>query len=266
VLRASTAGPTTSAERRVDVAQAVSAVLSTSAVREDTPATLSGTVAPARPGGRVVLQAQSRGTWRPLATTTQSAAGGYRFTVTPSAPGWWRFCVATPAGPEHLGAERALPALDAYRLHTYVVARRGRAVPDLRAFADAVAATYADPRGWRAAHRRFAQVASGGDLTVVLAEARYLPTYSRACSVGRYVVVNETRWRRGSPAFTGPLTQYRAMVVNHETGHWLGLGHTACPRRGAPAPVMQQQSKDLQGCAPNAWPLASELARATPAG
>jgi len=49
------------------------------------------------------------------------------------------------------------------------------------------------------------------------------------------------------------------MVINHETGHWLGLGHSQCPASGAPAPIMQQQSIDLQGCVINSWPLAGEL-------
>ena len=53
---------------------------------------------------------------------------------------------------------------------------------------------------------------------------------------------------------------YAAVVVNHETGHWLGLGHASCPGRGRPAPVMQQQSIGMQGCTPNAWPLDGELA------
>jgi hypothetical protein len=49
------------------------------------------------------------------------------------------------------------------------------------------------------------------------------------------------------------------MVVNHETGHWLGHGHLGCGGAGRLAPVMMQQSKGLDGCKHNPWPLASEL-------
>ena len=48
------------------------------------------------------------------------------------------------------------------------------------------------------------------------------------------------------------------MVVNHETGHWLGHGHRVLPATARPAPVMQQQSKGLDGCRPNPWPTAAE--------
>ena len=108
-------------------------------------------------------------------------------------------------------------------------------------------------------------MSSGGSFSVVLSEARLVPSYGSPCSsfyscrIGRYVVINDDRWRAGSPYFPGPLAQYRQMVLNHETGHWLGKGHASCPSRGALAPVMQQQSKGMQGCAPNAWPLTREL-------
>ena len=54
------------------------------------------------------------------------------------------------------------------------------------------------------------------------------------------------------------------MVVNHETGHWLGRGHAGCPRPGALAPVMMQQSKGLDGCRLNPWPTGREQASRAP--
>ena len=79
------------------------------------------------------------------------------------------------------------------------------------------------------------------------------------------MIINEDRWRRGTPYFKksgGTLREYRAMVVNHETGHWFGLGHASCGGAGQLAPVMMQQSKGLYGCKPNPWPLRGEIARA----
>lgn len=103
-----------------------------------------------------------------------------------------------------------------------------------------------------------------------------MATFGRACDVvwscrnGRNVVINEERWLGASPAWNeagGSLSDYRQMVVNHETGHWLGFGHSQCGAPGAAAPVMEQQSMGLQGCAANPWPLAGEreiLARKLP--
>jgi hypothetical protein len=55
------------------------------------------------------------------------------------------------------------------------------------------------------------------------------------------------------------------MLVNHEVGHLLGQHHPAdpqCRAPGRPAPVMAQQSTELEGCLPNAWPLPAEIAYA----
>jgi hypothetical protein len=76
------------------------------------------------------------------------------------------------------------------------------------------------------------------------------------------VIINQLRWRHASPSWNQAhksLRTYRHMVVNHETGHWLGHGHLGCGGAGRLAPVMMQQSKGLDGCKHNPWPLASEL-------
>ena len=81
------------------------------------------------------------------------------------------------------------------------------------------------------------------------------------------MIINQERWKHASPAWNaanGALRDYRHMVVNHESGHFLGLGHAGCPGAGRPAPVMMQQSKGLAGCRFNPWPTARELASRTP--
>jgi hypothetical protein len=135
-------------------------------------------------------------------------------------------------------------------------------------FREQVSETFADPRGWRSAGVAFKRVARGGDFSVVLAEASTVPAFSSGCSaqwscrVGRYVVINQMRWLRATPSWNDadkPRRGYRHMVVNHETGHWLGHGHLGCGGKGELAPVMMQQSKGLDGCKHNPWPLPSEL-------
>jgi hypothetical protein len=157
---------------------------------------------------------------------------------------------------------------DVRRVVTYVVRTRGRITADVGAFARQAAETYADARGWRGKGVAFRRVRRGGSFTLVLAQASTVPSYSSGCSamwscrVGRYVIINQTRWLRASPAWNRAgrsRRDYRHMVVNHETGHWLGKGHARCPSKGRPAPVMMQQSKGTQGCRLNPWPTPGEL-------
>ena len=149
----------------------------------------------------------------------------------------------------------------------YHVETRGRIVSNLAEFRRLAHASLNDPRGWRVTGIAFQEVRSGGSMTLVLAEASRLPAFSSVCSsswscrVGRYVVINQKRWRFASPAWNrygGSLRDYRHMVVNHETGHWLGHGHRSCPAHGALAPVMQQQSISLGGCRFNPFPTKRE--------
>lgn len=75
-----------------------------------------------------------------------------------------------------------------------------------------------------------------------------------SCRVGGRAVLNVERWNAAVPHWTSSLEDYRAYLINHEVGHYLGMGHALCPSSGEPAPVMQQQSIDLMGCEPNGWP------------
>lgn len=154
------------------------------------------------------------------------------------------------------------------RVVTYQIQTRGNTQNNLETFAQLVAETYADSRGWSRAGVSFQRVESGGQFTLVLSEASQVPTFSPGCDAiyscraGQYVIINEDRWIGATEAWNsqgGSLRDYRHMVINHETGHWLGHGHYNCSGAGQLAPVMQQQSIDLQGCKFNPWPLDFEI-------
>lgn len=155
----------------------------------------------------------------------------------------------------------------ATRTVTYSVQTLGVITADVATFKQYANATLNDARGWAALGLRFTEVASGGDFTLILSEAAHLADYpgcgtDYSCNYGRYVIINQDRWQGATPSWNnagGSLRDYRHMVVNHETGHWLGHSHASCGGAGQLAPVMQQQSIDLQGCKFNPWPLNSEL-------
>ena len=154
------------------------------------------------------------------------------------------------------------------RVYTYSIATRGRVRANVQQFSTHVAHSLNDPRGWSLGGSiEFRQVRSGGNFTVWLATAGSVPSFSSVCSAnwscraGRNVIINETRWLYATPSWRaagGSLDSYQHYVVVHEAGHWLGFGHANCPGRGRPAPTMQQQSKGLQGCRHNGWPVTGE--------
>ncbi|HTJ37475.1 MAG TPA: DUF3152 domain-containing protein [Dactylosporangium sp.] len=148
----------------------------------------------------------------------------------------------------------------------YVVATEQGSGIDPEVFAAAVQQTLADPRSWIAGGRfSFQRVPAGSpsELTVHLATPsttdsmcakRGVRTRGEvSCRGGRDVIINLKRWLLGV-AWYPSLADYRNMVVNHEVGHFLGNGHSICPRKGALAPVMSRQSLGLDGCVANAWP------------
>ncbi|MFD7918896.1 DUF3152 domain-containing protein [Streptomyces sp. NPDC059740] len=134
--------------------------------------------------------------------------------------------------------------------------------------AQEIAGILAAPRGWTHDPDHAFQLVSAGaphDLTVKIATAGTADSLCWAgihqdtggeynCEVPGGVVVNLKRWVEGSPTFDGPIHDYRALIINHEMGHFLGHSHVTCPGPGQLAPVMMQQIKGLHGCVANAWP------------
>jgi hypothetical protein len=133
-------------------------------------------------------------------------------------------------------------------------------------FAAVVDEVLADERSWIASKRwRFQRVAAGttphfyvmlatpGTTDRLCAKAGLQTNGIFSCRYGSNVVINLRRWTNGADGFTD-MDVYRNMVINHEVGHFLGHGHVNCPGGGRLAPVMQQQTKSLQGCKPNPYP------------
>ncbi|MEU8698691.1 DUF3152 domain-containing protein [Streptomyces sp. NPDC048680] len=173
--------------------------------------------------------------------------------------------VIPPSGPGTFTVARA-GASDTGKGNAYrVEVEDGTGVDPDKAAAQ-IAGFLAAPRGWaHGGEHTFHQVAKGtAGLVVRIATAATtdricgksgLDTHGEVnCRVGVDVMVNLKRWQTGSPEFDGPLADYRALIINHEVGHWLGHGHETCPGKGRPAPAMMQQIYGLKGCVANAWP------------
>lgn len=156
----------------------------------------------------------------------------------------------------------------ALKKYTFCAKAKGVDESLIPAFAAKFTSTLNDSRSWSLDGKvSFSYVASGCDFTAWLARADLMSTFgaicdsSWSCAVRPNVIINYDRWRYASDAWNaagGSLDDYRNMVINHETGHWLGFGHRNCGGAGQPAPVMQQQSISLQGCVFSPWPSAAE--------
>ncbi len=141
-------------------------------------------------------------------------------------------------------------------------------------FAEAVQKTLNDDRSWAHGGRRaFERVSSGhADFVISLASPG---TTAKWCAKSgldttqdnvscdsaatERVMINAYRWAQGAVTYgDDKMHAYRQMLINHEVGHRLGRNHESCPKQGALAPVMMQQTKfltlDGATCRANPWP------------
>jgi hypothetical protein len=161
------------------------------------------------------------------------------------------------------------PVVGTGPLQRFVVEVEDGIEVDGAAFAAAVEETLGDPRSWgnggRMSFQRVGEAeAAAGDyafkVTLISPGSmeRYCPGVGTggytSCRYGDRAVINLARWATAVPDYEGDIPTYRHYVVNHEVGHALGNGHQECPGPGQLAPVMQQQTLGLEGCAKNAWP------------
>lgn len=236
--------------------------------------TLRAAATPARPGSTVVFQMREGSAWRTVARGIQESDGTATTIWRPSISGIFSVRSATPSTID-------VPATVSAPVNTALLATGARVIrwrewiePGLGGNAEFIAklrATFIDARGWGALGTvTFRYVESGPvDLMAKLATPKTTdrlcaPADTRgkwSCHANRSIVINSTRWFEGSPTLDLSIDDYRTLVVNHETGHALGLAHAGCPGRGEAAPAMMQQSKGLDGCRPNPWPLARERSR-----
>ncbi|PKK12858.1 DUF3152 domain-containing protein [Thermomonospora sp. CIF 1] len=245
---------------------------------EDWPQALHGAYRRRRGGGFLMglllaclsTAAVTAFTWvYPSGESTGPAAGTVRQSALPaalSAPAAAPVTVPRRGTGRFVRAPGSTPKVGRGRLLRYAVEVEDGIGQQAAEFARIVDGVLAHRRGWTAGGEwAFKRVSSSRyDFVVRLASpdtvdeicARYgLDTEGEVnCAGGRDVVINLRRWLLLTPYYKDRPALYRALAINHEVGHRLGHGHVTCPRKGRPAPVMQQQIFGLKGCVINAWP------------
>ena len=158
------------------------------------------------------------------------------------------------------------PATQQPDVRTYVVHVETSTGLDANEVAQNIQQVLDSPRGWvgyRGVAFHLVADASAADFVLNLSSPPTVDIGCGAldtggtwsCRVGNQVFLNVDRWWFATPTWNGYLLDdYRAYMINHEVGHYLGFGHVTCPVAGSASPVMQQQSITLNGCEPNPWP------------
>ncbi|MCW3159194.1 DUF3152 domain-containing protein [Micropruina sonneratiae] len=206
----------------------------TASATPTTTATQTGT-----PSGTAT--ATGTATEQPTTTPTSTMKSSGRYT--------WSTSTADAAGSEGT-------------LYRYAIAVETTAKVKPDTAAGAVAEVLNDPRSWTGdGDVRFALVPkSKADITLYLASTGTAAQLcgsdadaAYSCATQDAVVLNAERWKAGASTYAS-LADYRTYLVNHAVGQLLGEKQRDCGGAGKKAPVMMQQSVDLDGCTANPWP------------
>ena len=159
----------------------------------------------------------------------------------------------------------AEPAMAAPTVNDYTVRVEEGINVDPDAAARFIQSTLDDQRGWAAFGRNtFRLVAESESPAVTVTIASPTTTDQLcgeaaktdglwSCFADGAIVLNSDRWHFMTPTFSD-LDQYRAWLVNHQVGRFLGQGTAYCGGEGQPAPAMAEQERTLDRCVANAWP------------
>jgi hypothetical protein len=231
---------------------------------------VSASVQPVSAGRLVIFEERADSGWKVLASAASDASGRAAVRFIPRSYGSIELRARLVSGDAESASVQTVSVRPNARLYTWREWIEDSSW-DRAEFVAEVSRVLADPRGWGATGEiYFRHITTGVPrmwvklATPLTTDRLCAPTKTRGiwnCRAGRSVVVNSSRWFTGRSTWPGPLPDYRALIINHETGHVLGFGHRGCSGHGRPAPVMQQQGVSLDGCRANAWPLNDELSR-----
>lgn len=165
----------------------------------------------------------------------------------------------------NVAARTIVPLPPAAKTYSFCSAVRGAAGLDVASLTTKAQATLDNPHGWTlGGSLKFLSSSSNCNVTIWVASASEMAGFAPACAkqstcqVGNNVVINASNWAKAPADWKGSLEEYRAELINHEIGHWLGFDHAKCSATSPVAPLAQP-TLIVSGCSPQWHAIPAEL-------
>jgi hypothetical protein len=165
--------------------------------------------------------------------------------------------VAAPSLPRVIGP---------VQLRSYTYCSQAEAAADDAALTQQAQQTLGSTGGWNLGGAiRFGRGSSNCDVMIRLVKPENMGVISPACGqqtscqVGGDIAISLAAWQQPPSAWSAGPEAYRAEVINHEVGHWLGFEHASCTTKDAPVRILAQPTVIIPGCSPNWYAIAPEL-------